>query len=104
MMCLISYDWPGGNTRELQNIVDRTLATIESDTIGISDLPLQVQVQRDTSIRFKHNTLSEYMEDVERKLIKGVLKSTKGNKSHAADKLGIHRTLLYKKNEKLGIT
>jgi len=101
--CLISYDWPG-NTRELQNIIDRILATLENDTIEVADLPLQVQIKKSTGIQFKHNTLSEYMEDVERKLIKDVLKQTQGNKSHAADKLGIHRTLLYKKIKKLGIS
>jgi len=100
---LVSYDWPG-NTRELQNVIDRTLATMESDVVEVSDLPLQVQVKKSKSIQFRHNSLSEYMEDVERKLIRDVLKATKGNKSHAADKLGIHRTLLYKKMKKLGIS
>lgn len=100
--CLVDYDWPG-NTRELQNIIDRTLATLESDRVELTDLPLQVQIRTHTTLKFRHNSLSDYMEDIERKLIKDMLKSTQGNKTLAAEKLGIHRTLLYKKMRKLSI-
>lgn len=103
MNCMVNYEWPG-NTRELQNTIDRTLAGLESETVELADLPLQVQMQTNVPVRYRHSSLGDYMEDVERRLIRDILKSSGGNKSLTADKLGIHRTLLYKKMKKLGIS
>ena len=48
-------------------------------------------------------TLKKMVEDYERKIITDTLKATSGRVSEAADKLGIHRTLLYKKINKYNI-
>ena len=38
---LQQYDWPG-NVRELENVIERAIALVEGELIGLSDLPTQI--------------------------------------------------------------
>ena len=100
---LVNYDWPG-NARELINTVERMLASMEGDTVKISDLPYHIQSFKQDKNKYHHASLNEFLQDAERKAIKQVLNLSGWNKTLTAKRLGIHRTLLYKKMIKLGIT
>lgn len=100
---MINHDWPG-NLRELKNVVERVLAFVESDLVQVQDLPfyLQPQVRNKFGAR-RASTLKEYLRAAEKYAINEALIEAEGNKSLAARQLGIHRTQLYQKINKLGI-
>jgi PAS domain S-box-containing protein len=99
---LRSYDWPG-NVRELQNVLERVMATLESDTIGMYDLPFYLVRGKGNANESKRTILKVIQGAAEREAIYDALQSTNYNKAHAAEQLGIHRTLLYKKMRKYGL-
>ena len=95
---IISHNWPG-NVRELENAVERAVILadvgkkIEDDLLGIADVRTQVETKSKVLSNSK-KTDDESMEQVERKHIQKVLESCKGNRTHAAKKLGLNvRTL-----------
>ena len=103
MDTLMKYLWPG-NVRELENLIEMLLAYGKSPIIRMTDLPERivesVQPQRKASMLGDEVfTLKE----AERKLIINALAKSKGNKSLAAQMLGISRKSLYKKIEDYGI-
>ncbi len=103
MDTLMKYVWPG-NVRELENLIEMLLAYGKSPIIRMTDLPERivesVQPQKKASMLGDEVfTLKE----AERKLIINALAKSKGNKSLAAQMLGISRKSLYKKIEDYGI-
>lgn len=101
---LRNYDWPG-NSRELLNVVERTLASLENDTIQVTDLPHYIQmIEEEADGEYNYDTtLKSYLQNAEKKVIKKALEQYSGNRNLTAKNLGIHRTLLYKKMKALGI-
>jgi len=89
------YGWPG-NVRELQNLVER-LFTISKDTvIHLKDLSSFSISKKE----IKNMTLKEAVNTFEKQYISEVLEIVDGNRTRAAEILGIHRnTLLGKINE-----
>lgn len=85
---LKEYPWPG-NVRELENIVQRLVVMTDGDIVEVPDLPalMRFSVVRDRGL---NRTLAE----VEAEHIQNVLASVGGNKSRAADILGIDRKTL----------
>jgi transcriptional regulator with PAS, ATPase and Fis domain len=102
LKCLINYSWPG-NARELQNIVDRLIAITENDIIDVEDLPAYIQIGKGKKHNVSSLSLKSYLEEAEKDFIRNTLKKHNNNKNLTAKKLGIHRTLLYKKMKKLGL-
>jgi two-component system response regulator HydG len=94
---LNSYDWPG-NIRELKNIMERLGIIVAGETIGISDLPSEVQTPE--SHESSSNEISGTMDDIERQAIFSALRQSKGVKSEAAKTLGIGLKTLYRKLDK----
>lgn len=101
MSILTSYDFPG-NVRELENIIERGLALANGNTIEISHLPEDL---RDLSIRTfrKNDGKISSLEDQEVAYIKWVLSEVGGNKTLAAQHLGIDRVSLWRKLKKFGL-
>ncbi len=99
---LLTFDWQG-NVRELSNVLDRALTTMQSDVIALADLPLPLKNQPLCYTATTVAPIREVQADAEKAAILGALKRTGNNKVHAAVLLGIHRTLLYKKMKKHGI-
>ncbi|HVJ48857.1 sigma 54-interacting transcriptional regulator [Desulfitobacterium sp.] len=97
------YAWPG-NVRELQNALERTMNVAEGDRICIRDLPLYLQDREGGQSLKVLQPLAFEIAEAERKAILKALELTTGNKAKAADILGIHRTNLYRKMEKYGLT
>ncbi|MDK9717629.1 MAG: sigma-54 dependent transcriptional regulator [Trichlorobacter sp.] len=95
---LRSYPWPG-NVRELDNEIERAVALAYGDTINTTDLsdPLQQQT-RPSAVGGK-----SLLKDSEKQLIEQALKEAKGNKTQAAERLGMSREGLRKKLKRLGL-
>jgi DNA-binding NtrC family response regulator len=82
------YDWPG-NVRELANIVERAVILSSGDFITAADIPMGKR-NRD---KFQALPLKQ----VEKIHIEKVLQLTKGNKTQAAEILGVSLRNLYRK-------
>ena len=99
MAILCRYPWPG-NIRELQNFIERAVIL----TAG-SVLHIQIsELERSTPIT---STTANTMEDMEREHILQTLRKTGGivgGRHGAATRLGLKRTTLLSKMERLGIS
>jgi two-component system response regulator AtoC len=96
---LTAYSWPG-NVRELANVIERAVALTRSSHLTVDDLPKQVRV-RDTARAATRACGTEELvplEEVERRYIHRVMAATRGNKTLAAQILGVHRRTLYRKH------
>jgi DNA-binding NtrC family response regulator len=93
---LKNYHWPG-NVRELENVVQRLVVMTEGDLIEVPDLPSLMRFSALQKTGF-NRTLSE----VETEYIRNVLTSVGGNKTRAAEILGIDRKTLREKLGKMG--
>ena len=94
---LTAYSWPG-NVRELENAIERAAAFAHSTTLMPEDLPERVRASGGAAAiiarsRAKHLTIQE----LEREYILETLRHTGGNKSRAAEMLGLDRKTLYRK-------
>ena len=97
--CLRSYTWPG-NVREMSNVLERTLASLHTESIEVQDLPLYVQGRQSEKRHGLRGTLKVILDNAEKQAIERALQISNHNKVQAARELGIHRTLLYKKMKK----
>ncbi len=93
------YGWPG-NVRELSNVLERALSAIEGDTICLQDLPFYLQRGHKKISDGSQSSLKDVQARTEKEAISYALKENNNNKARAAQALGIHRTLLYKKMKK----
>ena len=92
---LTNYAWPG-NVRELENVVQSLVVMTDSDVIDVPDLP---DLMRYTGVRDKG--LNRTLAEVEAAHIRNVLASVSGNKTRAAEILGIDRKTLREKLRRL---
>jgi PAS domain S-box-containing protein len=98
---LMAHDWPG-NIRELENVIERAFILCSDGEIGIAHLPGELTAHgavanQDTDIRSAHEIL-----DTE--AIRAALERNAFNRLAAARDLGIHKTTLFRKMKKLGMT
>ncbi len=101
---LKSYDWPG-NVRELRNVIERAINLSASKYILPEHLPERLnKISSNLPVTIEDiPLLKDVVAEAEAVSIRKSLEVTKGNKSLAARKLGIHRTALYKKMEQYNI-
>ncbi len=101
------YDYPG-NIRELRNIIERMVVLARGDTLELSDVPVQLRQQRipETGTAAlpveqpaKKSPAPEPLDLTgnERKLIEQALKNAGGNRTKAAELLGISRRTLHRR-------
>lgn len=100
---LLQYKWPG-NGRELLHTMERTLLTTKTRDIELKDLPPYFHYSESLPVRDKGALLTDYLQKAEKYAIKQALVEADNNKTRAADSLGIHRTILYRKMKKLQIS
>ncbi len=100
---MVEYGWPG-NVRELANCVERALVLSRGDAIDVSDLPEKVRGRRLSSVPAP-DAPGELvsLDEIERRHVLKVLEAVGGNKSHAAQILGLDRKTLYRKLEQYGM-
>ncbi|HEY6107408.1 MAG TPA: sigma-54 dependent transcriptional regulator [Gemmatimonadales bacterium] len=93
---VLGYDWPG-NVRELENALERAVVLTKGEAIPLSAMPAKVTERRVEPLvaeRVHHNPT---LDTIERAYISWVLQSEGGNKSRAAEVLGIDPSTLYRK-------
>jgi two-component system response regulator HydG len=97
---LLEYPWPG-NVRELSNCVERAVVLCRGQTITLDDLPEKVRAYRPSHVVVAGDDPSELvsLEEVERRYVLRVLDAVQGNKTKAAQILGLDRKTLYRKIE-----
>ena len=95
---LLRYGWPG-NVRELENAIERAVVLTRRSRIDIEDLPGEVGLAVPDAIAA---TDVRPLADVERDYIKSVLRAVGGNRSQAAQRLGIGEATLYRKIKQFG--
>jgi two-component system response regulator HydG len=91
-----AYDWPG-NVRELENALERAAVLSDDDEIGFAELPARVTSDRSRPLVADRLPPNPTMEIIERAYIHWVLQAEGGNKSRAAEVLGIDPSTLYRK-------
>jgi len=101
LLRLQDYDYPG-NARELENIIERSLALCDASEIQPQHLPTAI-----TKIPSPFNAVdtqklqsSKSLDENEREYILSVLKTVDGNKTKAAKIIGIDRVSLWRKLKK----
>jgi PAS domain S-box-containing protein len=85
------HDWPG-NVRELRNALERALILSRGEPITLDHLPAEIRGRGRSG-----GAASDRLEDVERTHIIQVLGREKGNRTRAAEALGISRSTLLRK-------
>ncbi len=98
---LMAYGWPG-NVRELENALERAVILTQGDTIRPDALPERVTARRAEPLVSERTPVTPTLEAIERAYIQWVLQNEGGNKSRAADMLGIDPSTLYRKLARYG--
>ncbi len=88
------YNWPG-NVRELENAIERLVVLAEGDAISVDDLPENMRYA--TLSSHSVGETGETLSGVEKGHILKVLNEKQGNKTLAAEALGISLKTLYNK-------
>jgi PAS domain S-box-containing protein len=98
---LMAHDWPG-NVRELENVIERSFIICTGGMIEIDHLPDELTGRRGprsnaSNIRTAHDLLDAQS-------IRAALMRNNYNRTAAAKELGIHKTTLFRRMKKLGVT
>lgn len=126
MNALVAYNWPG-NVRELRNTVERMVVLSQGNELGEEDLPKEIRENRTavvvtsaptpTPTSVPTHTASPAaapsseselpplsLEEMEKRMILQTLTKCGGNKSQAAEMLGISRSTLHTKLARYGVS
>ncbi len=98
---LMAHQWPG-NVRELENMIERSFIMCREGFIDIGHLPEELtahggSITADSDVRSAHDLLDA-------QAIRSALERNGYNRLAAARELGIHKTTLYRRMKKLGIS
>ena len=100
MKLLLDYHWPG-NVRELENTIERAMVLTEHDRITADDLPghirMPVAPMDDRDLGEDELSVKKHTAALEKRLIQKAITRTGGNKTRAAELLGIDLSTLYRK-------
>ena len=99
---LQSYDWPG-NVRELENALERAVILTRGSVIDVDAFPDRVVERKSRPLISDAPPANPTLDAVERAYIMWVLQSEGGNKTRAAEILGIDPSTLYRKLSRYGV-
>jgi DNA-binding NtrC family response regulator len=99
---LLSYSWPG-NVRELENALERAVILSPGTTIGAASLPERITERQSEPLVADRATPNPTLETIERAYIQFVLQAEQGNKTRAAEVLGIDPSTLHRKLARYGV-
>ena len=104
MEILINYDWPG-NVRELENYVERAVVICKDPQITESHLPIEILTGDPRSSGSGAGiAVGTTVREMEKQLILKTLESSDGNRTSAADTLGISSRTLRNKLHEYGMS
>ena len=100
---LEEYPWPG-NVRELLNVVERLLISAHNKIIEPQDLP-QFLIRKPAGrlLHFPMFNLKTIMQEVERRTLERALRQVRGNRTKAAQLMGLSRASFYRKLKSYGL-
>jgi DNA-binding NtrC family response regulator len=96
MEVLLNYEFPG-NIRELENIMERAVTLCTGAVIEMAHLPLDFQQPQMFQMQRHQKREFHSLEENEKEYISWVVKQVNGNKTKAAEILGIDRVSLWRK-------
>jgi DNA-binding NtrC family response regulator len=104
---LVAYDWPG-NVRELESAVEYAALRARGTAIAPEDLPPKLQTEEMRAAAARSPLVALYddlplLEELERRYLLHVLKVVGGNRTRAAEVMGIDRRTLYRMAERFGV-
>ena len=95
---LMGHDFPG-NVRELENIIEHATVLCRDTVINVCDLPENLRPEKDHQL-----PPSASLTDLEAVYLTEALRRNGWNRKKTAAELGMHKTTLWRKMNKLGIT
>jgi DNA-binding NtrC family response regulator len=98
LQALKACPWPG-NVRQLRNVIERALIVGSGPLITVADLPPELQPVRPRDLGFQVRVGSS-LDDIERTLIYRTIEFAGGNKTRAAEILGVSIKTLYNRLER----
>jgi two-component system response regulator HydG len=102
MAVLQSHSWPG-NVRELENALERAVILTSAQVIEASGLPANISERRAEPLVSERSAPNPTLEIIERAYIQWVLQGEQGNKTRAAEVLGIDPSTLHRKLSRFGV-
>jgi DNA-binding NtrC family response regulator len=99
---LQGYEWPG-NVRQLRNVLESVIVTATREIIDVPDLPEPVRQARPVSMRRSLVKPGMTLEALEKEAIRVALRQTDGNRTRAAEQLGISLRTLQRKIKEYGL-
>ena len=96
MDAVMAYDWPG-NVRELENALERAAVLSKTDLVDIAALPERITRRQPEPLVADRSHPNPTLDVIERAYIEWVLQCESGNKTRAAEVLGIDPSTLYRK-------
>ena len=98
---MVNYAWPG-NVRELENALERAVILTSGEVIEVAALPERVTAPEPAKLIDERPVRNPTLETIERAYIMWVLQSEAGNKTRAAETLGIDPSTLHRKLSRFG--
>jgi two-component system response regulator HydG len=96
MDAVMVYEWPG-NVRELENALEHAAVLCRNSLIEPQHLPERITRRRKEPLVAERSYRNPTLEVIERSYIMWVLQAEGGNKTRAAEVLGIDPSTLYRK-------
>jgi DNA-binding NtrC family response regulator len=106
ILAMEAYDWPG-NVREMENVIERTVALTDGDVIYNHDLPPDIstanaeQPSTPLNVTLEGINMPQVIAEIEKQMILQAMDLGNGVKARAADLLNINRTTLVEKIKRL---
>ncbi|HUK21611.1 MAG TPA: sigma-54 dependent transcriptional regulator [Gemmatimonadales bacterium] len=98
---IMRYEWPG-NVRELENALERAVVVNKGEVLGVDDIPVRISEKRAEPLVSERPHVNPTLDVIEQAYITWVLQSEGGNKTRAAEVLGIDPSTLYRKLSRYG--
>ena len=102
LKALESFSWPG-NVRQLRNIIERMVVLASGDTLSIDDVPEEITASQNAApvsgatVAPKSVPTATTLAQAEKEQILAAIAAHHGNKSRAAEALGISRRTMHRK-------
>ena len=97
----MAHDWPG-NIRELENVIERAFILCGGGPITMAHLPRELLVQE--TLPQQTSDLRSVRDMLDAQTIRAALRENNNNRLATARQLGVHKTTLFRRMKKLGLT